>query len=348
MTESLGDRSQVRRRRRHLLLNIAMGLVGVALLGFLIWEVGVGEILDYVHHIGWLAPLLLLPSIVIALCDAKGWACALPSTVSLPHIPLWRWSLARLAGEAVNNLTPTANLGGEPVKVYMLRAHGLPTDAGLASVVVAKTALTVSQIVFILLGIPFFLHRLGWVQQSWWVLGPLVLLAYGFTMLLIRWQRRGLMGTAVRVIRRFFPRWQRLAHWEERAREIDAHLLHFYDGNVRGFVASTIFHFGGWIFGAIELLLFLFLMGVPTTPTDALIIEAMIQPLTVAALIIPGALGVQEAGGVFLCRLLGIDDGAGLTLMALRRARETIYNGIGLAVLMQMGRAFLPQKAHSL
>jgi uncharacterized membrane protein YbhN (UPF0104 family) len=74
----------------------------------------------------------------------------------------------------------------------------------------------------------------------------------------------------------------------------------------------------------------------------------MIQPLTVAALIIPGALGVQEAGGVFLCRLLGIDDGAGLTLMALRRARETIYNGIGLAILMHMSRTFLPQKAHSL
>ena len=73
----------------------------------------------------------------------------------------------------------------------------------------------------------------------------------------------------------------------------------------------------------------------------------MIQPLNVAALIIPGALGVQEAGGVFLCGLLGIDDGAGLTLMALRRARETIYNGIGLTALMQMGRDFLPQKAHS-
>ena len=44
--------------------------------------------------------------------------------------------------------------------------------------------------------------------------------------------------------------------------------------------------------------------------------------LTVAALVIPGALGVQEAGGVFLCRLLGLDEGAGLTLMTLKRARE--------------------------
>ena len=179
------------------------------------------------------------------------------------------------------------------------------------------------------------------------MLGPLLLLAYGFTLLLIRWQRRGLMGALVRLLRRLVPRWQRLARWEGWAGEVDAHLLHFYDGNPRGFVVSTCYHFGGWLFGAIEILIFLFLMGVPTAPTDALIIETMIQPLYVAALIIPGALGVQEAGGVFLCGLLGIDDGAGLTLMALRRARETIYNGIGLAALMQMGRDFLPQKAHS-
>lgn len=348
MTQPSGDHIQSGRHKRRLLVNLVAGLTGIGLLSFLVWEVGVSEILGYVRRIGWLAPLLLLPSIVIALFDAKGWACALPSTVSLPHIPLWRWSLARLAGEAVNNLTPTANLGGEPVKVYMLRAHGLPTEAGMASVVVAKTALTVSQIVFILLGIPFFLHRLGWIQQGWWILGPLLLLAYGFTLLLIRWQRRGLMSMIVRFLRRLLPRWRRLMQWEERAGDIDAHLLHFYDGNTRRFVVSTCYHFGGWLFGAIELLVFLFLMGVPTAPTDALIIEAMIQPLTVAALVIPGALGVQEAGGVFLCRLLGIDDAAGLTLMALRRVRETIHNGIGLAALMQMGRNFLPQKAHSL
>jgi len=347
MTQPPDDRTHSGSHKRRLLLNIVAGLIGVSLLGFLVWEVGVSDILGYVRRIGWFAPLLLLPSVVIALCDAKGWACALPTTVRLPHIPLWRWSLARLAGEAVNNLTPTASLGGEPVKVYMLRIHGLPAEAGLASVVIAKTALTVSQIVFILLGLPLFLHRLGWVQQGWWILGPLLLLAYGFAVLLIRWQRRGLMSTIVRFLRRLLPRWRRLVQWEQRAGEIDVHLLHFYDGNTRGFVSSIIYHFGGWIFGAIELLFFFYLMGVKAAPTDAFIIETMIQPLTVAALVIPGALGVQEAGGVFLCRLLGIDDGAGLALMALRRARETVHNGIGLAALMQMGRSFLPQKAHS-
>jgi glycosyltransferase 2 family protein len=331
----------------HVLLHSLAVLGGFALLGWVVWQVGITDVLHYLHQIGWWAPLLIVPSLAIALCDAKGWACALPGTIHLPHIPLWRWSLARLAGEAINNLTPTANLGGEPVKVYMLRAHGLTTDAGLASVVVAKTALTVSQVVFVLLGVPFFLYRLGWIEQSWWVFGPLLALAYGFVMLLIRWQRRGLMGMAVRSLRRLFPGWPRLLRWEEHAQQIDAHLLSVYDGDSRRFLVSTAYHFGGWLLNAVELALFLYFMGVDAPILDALIIETMIQPVSAAGLIIPGAVGVQEAGGVYLCRLLGLDDGAGLTLMALRRGREMLFNLVGLTALAHMSGTLLPRKIHS-
>ncbi|MGH7966768.1 MAG: flippase-like domain-containing protein, partial [Candidatus Binatia bacterium] len=237
---------------------------------------------------------------------------------------------------------PTANLGGEPVKVYLLRTYGVSTDAGLTSVIVAKTALTVSQIVFILIGVPFFLYRLGWVHQTWWVLGLLAVAAYGFAVLLIRGQRRGLAGMAVRALRRLLPSWRRLADWQERAQRLDGSLLGFYAEDSRRFVASTVYHFLGWVLGAAEIAFFFYLMGVEVALVDALIIETMIQPVHAAALIIPGALGVQEVGGVYLCRLLGIEESAGLTLMALKRVREAVYNLIGLAVLARINRALLP------
>jgi len=334
--------------KRRVGIQLAAAVGGLSLLGLLVWNIGVSEIVAHLRPIGWLAPLLLVPYMAIALCDAKGWACAIPSSKYAQQVPLWRLSLARMAGEAVNNLTPTANLGGEPIKVYLLRVHGLTIDTGMASVVAAKTTLVVSQVVFILLGLPCFLYRLGWVRQGWWVLGPLLVLAYGFVMLLIRWQRRGLMEMMVRRLRRLLPHWQRLAQWEERARQIDVHLLGFYDGNTRGFIASTVYHLLGWLLGAVEVLFFFHLMGVPVALIDALIIETMVQPLTVAALVIPGALGVQEAGGVFLCRLLGLDDGAGLTLMTLKRAREMVYDLIGLTVLVRVSGVLFPQKVHSL
>ncbi len=207
---------------RRLGIHLAAVLGGIGVVGLLVWNVGISEVASHLRQVGWFAPVVLLPYAAVAVCDARGWAYALPPLAQAQQVPLWRLSLFRLAGEAVNNLTPTANIGGEPLKVYLLRTHGLPTDAGLASVVVAKTALTVSQVIFILLGVPFFLYRLGWVRQGWWVLGPLLLLAYSFVLLLIRWQKRGLMTMVVQALQRRLPRWQRLEQWRESAQRIDA------------------------------------------------------------------------------------------------------------------------------
>jgi uncharacterized membrane protein YbhN (UPF0104 family) len=124
-------------------------------------------------------------------------------------------------------------------------------------------------------------------------------------------------------------------------------LLNFYDGNLRGFLASVFYHFCGWLLGAVEAWFFFHLMGVSVSLTDSLIIESMVQPMTAAGLVIPGALGVQEAGGVFLCRLLGIDEGAGFTLMALKRVREAICNLIGLVVILRTTGGLLPWRVHS-
>jgi putative membrane protein len=343
MTQSCTDS----RPQRRFGLHLAAVFSGIALLAFLVWSVGLGEMIDHLHNIGWNAPLLLTPYIAIALCDAQGWVYAIPPTNAARKAPLWRVSLARIAGEAINNLTPTANIGGEPIKVYLLRAHGLTTDAGLASIVAAKTALTISQIAFILLGLPFFLHHMGWIRAGWWLLVPLLFLAYGFGALLIRWQRRGLIGMAVRGLQQLFPRWRKVTQWQERAQSIDAHLLSFYNNNVQGFFASIFFHFLGWLLGAAEVQFFFYLMGVSVTSIHCLIIETMVQPLTVAGLVIPGSLGVQEAGGVFLCRLLGLDEGAGLTLMTLKRVREAVYNLIGLVVIARVTGSFLPHSLSS-
>src|SRR5437867_6968827 len=174
-------------QKRRLGIQLVAFLGGLGLLGVLVRNVGVAEVASHLRQIGWLAPLLPLPYIAVLMCDTQGWACAIPPTAQAHVVPFWYLSLARLAGEAINDLTPTASIGGEPVKVYLLRARGLTTDAGLASVVVAKTTLTISQIVFILLGLPFFFSRLGWARQGWWVLGPLLVLPAGLSFCLSCW-----------------------------------------------------------------------------------------------------------------------------------------------------------------
>src|SRR5581483_11154806 len=48
---------------------------------------------------------------------------------------------------------PAAAVGGEGVKVYLLRAWGVSGSDGLASVMISKTALTTAQSFFVILGL---------------------------------------------------------------------------------------------------------------------------------------------------------------------------------------------------
>ena len=313
------------------------GFFGLGLIVLLLWRIGLDEVAQHIVRIGWLAPLVLVPQALVALFDAKGWDYTFSLSSSQRSFSLLRLSLIRLAGEAVNNLTPTANVGGEAIKVYLLRKYGVPSEVGTASVVAAKTALTISQVAFIVLGLPFFLFRFEIGYHTWWILGAVLTVAYSFIRLIIRWQKRGLGENTVGWLQRRFPRWRRLDGWKLRAKSVDAHLLTLYDREAGDFTAACVLHFLGWLAGAVEVYVFMVLIGAEASWTNALIIETMIQPVTAAALIIPGALGVREAAGVFLCRLLGIGDGVGLTLMVLKRAREAVYNLIGLLVLTRAG-----------
>src|SRR5689334_19940103 len=93
-------------------------LAGVALLCGMIWQVGIADLLTSFRAVGfWIVPWILLESITVLL-HTTGWAACFPSH----HGPIqfWQLLLIRLAGSAINQITPTATIGGEVVKVLLL------------------------------------------------------------------------------------------------------------------------------------------------------------------------------------------------------------------------------------
>ena len=63
---------------------------------------------------------------------------------------------------------------------------------------------------------------------------------------------------------------------------------------------------------------------------DAIVIEALIQAISSAAFVVPGALGVQEGGFLLIGAALGIDGTTALALAAARRLRDVIVFFPGL------------------
>lgn len=316
---------------------LAFFLLGAIAVGALLYHVGVDDVATLLATLGWSAPLVLLPYGVMSLFDALGWARTF-SGHGRRRISLWRIYCIRHAGEAISNLTPSAGLGGEPLKAYLLRRHGLEAGEGVASVIIAKTAMVCTQFVFTLLGLFLFLESLGLLRDRAPMLIGACLLALAAGVALVIGQRRGLAARAVAVFDRLGIRWAFVKRLEAQAEAIDRAFVRFYRDDRRGFAVTAGYLMIGWTLGIGEVMFLFYLMGVTCDWRNALIIESLTQATMAAAAIIPGGLGVQEISGAVLCRFLGIGEAAGTALMLLKRAREMAYTAIGVALISWLAR----------
>jgi glycosyltransferase 2 family protein len=308
--------------------------VGLGLLGFLIYHADVDQIHDHMGELGFAGPLVLLPWSVIACLDALAWRCTLPAAAAA-RVPFGSLVLVRMAGEAINSMTPTAAVGGEPVKAHLLRRWGVAGSDSLASIVIAKTALTVSQSLFIVVGVAALYVRWDRRGIGTGVVALLLVILAAFTMALVRLQRRAPVTTVWRWVRRLAPRSRLVARLEASAQAIDSRLAQFYRLEGPAFWEASSWHFSGWMLGAGEVFWIMYLIGAPVGWLDALIIEALSQPIRAASIVIPGGLGTQEWGGVALCRLLGMSEDEAATLWLLKRGRELVFDGVGLGYLVR-------------
>jgi putative membrane protein len=306
--------------------------VGLALLAGFIAVSDLEHVGDYFRLLGWTVPAVLAPYLVIVLVDTWGWRCVMPAEIRA-RVPLASLYLTRMAGEAVNSVTPTATIGGEPVKAHLLRGFGVPGSDGMASVVLARTALVVSQAIFVAAGTTALFVYLGHPNLAALSLVVQVVLVAAFASGLVRLQQRGLAMAAWRLMHRLAPRSHVVARLEHGAATVDRRLGDFHRLERAAFVRATSLHLFAWVLGSLEVQFMMWMIGAPVSPLEAFVIESLAQPIRAMAIVIPGALGVQEWGGMWLCTTLGMTEPAAVTLWLLKRGRETVFDLVGLAYL---------------
>jgi len=326
-----------RRSARWQALFLILGLLAVAAL---IQGVGLRPVLDALRRLGWFTPLVVIPYFASYFVDSMGWWYILghaldgPDRVPAPPPCLREIFAIRAAGEAVNAITPTAYLGGEPLKVWLLHRAGIPLVSALASVLISKTALMLTQGAFVFLGILVALHQ--WRSAVPLPVASAVGLVLGVVIfgLMIGAQRRGLFGFLLGVSRRWSGRQALLASWEPDLLALDLRLREFYGTRVRDFLICCAFHFVGWVVGSFEVYLGLWLLGDPVNFARAFAIEALAGVAKLAAVIVPGSLGIQEGGQVLIFAAFGMGAPLAVTFSLLRRGRELLWIGFGFAALV--------------
>jgi uncharacterized protein (TIRG00374 family) len=326
-------------------LKLLFLMLGLGLLYLVLRDTEISLVWQRIGDVGFQGfAFVLVLHFVTFLTDVLAWQLTF-QTLPLQTRWLYRLYLVRMAGEAFNNVTPFASLGGEPVKALLLKSHyGIDYHDSGASLVLTRTINLIGLAVFLMIGFAFLLpsERFGASFKA--VAGTgLVALCVGITLffLIQRFQITSLAG-----------RWlggTRLAGRIESAylliREIDDRFLRFYTQHRAQFTASLAVGFINWMLGVVEIYFVMGFLGHPVSLMDAWIIEAMAQLVRAGTFFIPANIGAQEGIFVVICSAITGNPAMGLAVAMIRRAREIVWivGGLGLWSLYSLTPLFTPK-----
>ena len=307
------------------IVRLLLLVFGATLLAILVWRNDPEAILHSIRQLSWrLLVVILFPFTLVNVFDTLGWRFAFRTD----RVPFRALFSARLAGEAFNLTTPTASVGGEAVKAWLIRHH-VPMDDALSSVIVAKTTITVAQGLLLVVGLPcawMLLPRDSpLLNVMLWLLVVEVLAVGGFILV----QVGGMLGRGGRALSRF-AFLERLAGGLGR---LDDSLAVFYRREPIRLALSTLFHFLGWIGSALEIWVVLQLLGIEISFTAALLIEAFSTAVRFATFMVPASIGALEGGHVAIFTALGLGGTTGMSFSIVRRIREAAWVGVGFLAL---------------
>jgi len=296
---------------------IAGGVVGIGLSIWLLESYGFARVFEVCAGAGWFGILALIAFHPLQmLASALAWRTITGPAGRLVGLP--RYCVVRFIREAVNNLLPVAQVGGEVVAARLLCRQGLKPAPAVAGTIADLTLEIASQILFTALGLLLLMHSAGGGGVAHQVmLGLGVAVAAVACLIAALWLGfAGLMEPAVlRIGRRVgFTRRREIEGLNEAIRACFR--------KPRRVIAATLWHLISWLLGGIEVCLALHFLNNDITLVDGLIIESIGQALKTLGFAVPGALGIQEGGYIVIGRVFELSPEVAIAVSLLKRVRE--------------------------
>lgn len=301
----------------HLTLYL-FALIGAALFIFLLMQHGFKEITSAVAAVGWGLLIVTVFHLLVVLADAIGWHVLYPAH-QCPKLSDLFWS--RWVDEAVTNLLPSIQIGGDIVRARLSHLlSGVPVAFCAGTVLVDLTIGVVMQAVITVIGLGMLAHATG---QSFSIgaicLGLLItaIALGGFYAV----QRYGMFHLVSKMVARL----SRSESWHslvKNAAAVDQAVRSTY-GQPKKIFVCAIWSLAAWMGGAIEVWISLYFIDPHAAAfSKAMIFESLGMGIRSVMFFVPGALGVQEGGYLFIGEALGISASNSLVLALIRRVRD--------------------------
>lgn len=294
-------------------LLLALGTLGLAIL---LWRVDFAVVRVALLQVGWGMALILGQETVAHVLNALGWrfAFARDRAASFTLVELLQ---ARVAGDAINYLTPSATIAGEVARTAML-SDAQSTDVRAASVVVAKSTQTLGQVLFAAVGLVCV--GAGGIAPGWgWEVLPYVVAA-------------GTIPIAALLVYRLSPgraAWSTasLPAWLQ---TLGARLRQFVRDHPGRVVLSTLMFVLAYAWGAFEAYWICRFLLIPVTVPTALTIEVLSVTIDGVLFLVPAKIGTQEGSKMAIFAALGLPPSLGFAFGIVRHIRELTWAGLGM------------------
>jgi uncharacterized protein (TIRG00374 family) len=283
---------------------------------------------------GGLAVYALLTALVV-LGYALRWRLVARAVGDDP--PLGRLVSARLAGDALGSLVPSAKLAGEPLRVALARCDGTPTAQTAAGVAIDRLLEWIGNTLAVMAYVMFFglLRGAAHVGQARTTLAAVMaVLLVALAALIVRLRRGArplapLYGARARAVA------PRLAAWMDGAYQIEEHLGRFFRDHPRPFLLGVLCS------GLIEALCvvqyhaLLAAFGIELELPTLLLV--LLGSGVAGAMPAPAALGALEAIQVAVVGTAAGRPDLGFVVGVIVRLHETLLLALGLLVLSYRG-----------
>lgn len=319
-------------------LRLALLILGVAVFGYLVAQIGIGQLVSDARRTGFMfVPIVLLYALVYA-CSARAWQLTMGEGGESNRPSFWRTYAVTISATALNFLTPVVNAGGEPFRVAAL-APWLGTRRAAGSVILHRMLHSFAYVLvwFTAVALTFALLPRETPKVVSIVLAVVGLVLLCILALLMSAHRSGVLERLLDWMGRV-PVLRRVAARLEPKRtmlvELDQQITEFYHRQPRRFVQAILLEYLSRCIFMAEIVLIVASLGSRLSYLTAFAIGGLEALAGNLLFVVPFEIGAREGSYLALFSLFGMDPQLGLYTSIVSRVRDFAWMGIGLVLML--------------
>ena len=310
-------------------LNFFLLLGGLLFFVVLIEKTGTTELCNELKLLGWGLLPFVLGEGVAEMIHTVGWRYCLEQPYR--SISWWRLYQIRMAGYALNYLTPTAALAGEAAKINLL-ALSYRGPKAASGVLIEKLCFPFAQVLFVLIGSVLLVGRVHLPKSLWVSMLLSVSAVTGGILLFYFLQKKGKLCSIIRWLAARRPGSPALHKVSQQTNRVDDALRDFYTHQSRNMWIAISWHLLGYCIGFFQTWIFLHSVGEGTALPIVAAIWFLGMWFDLLTFAIPLNMGSLEGSRMIVFKAIGYPALPGMAYGLAIRISQIFWSIVGLTI----------------